>query len=300
MRILLTGASGQLGRAFLETAKGHDVTPIVHRPEGESRPGDAPGFPFTGPGGPVVADLANPRPLAEFIVDSHPDWVVHAAAMTNVDACEKEPEKARLVNGVATGLLAQACAEVGASMAYVSTDYVFDGAKGHYREEDAPNPVQEYGRSKLEGERRARGVFPDVLIARASVVFGPNKKNFVTWLLEELRAGRKVRIVSDQVVSPTWTYDLSEQLLALMEADAGGTFHTAGATRLSRLDMARQVASVFGLDAGLIEPVTTAQMTWAARRPRDSSLDVSKVSKYKVPLPFENALAALRDVSRGR
>lgn len=283
MRLLLTGASGQLGRAFLAAAaSAHEVIPLYHAP-----PADAPAA--------RVADLADPAGLRATVRDARPDWVVHAAAMTNVDACERDPALADRLNGHATGALARAAQEAGARFLYVSTDYVFDGSAGPYHEGDAPHPVQAYGRSKLLGEREALAASPRAVIARTAVVYGPHKKNFVTWLLDELRAGRRVRIVEDQWVTPTHTRDLSEQLLALVQADAEGTYHTAGGEGCTRLAMAHAVADAFGLPRTLIDPIKTAELQWLAERPRDSRLDTTKITALKRPYPLNKALAILKE-----
>lgn len=277
MHILVTGANGQLGRRFVELYRDESVA-------------------GTREGGPgvVTVPLERPEEAAQSVRRLAPDWVLHAGAMTDVDGCERDPQKARLVNATATGALAAAARDVGARMAYVSTDYVYDGARGSYRETDATAPLSVYGATKLEGEEAARRELPGVLIGRTSVVFGPHKKNFVTWLVGELRAARPVRIVDDQRVSPTYTTDLAEQLHALMHAGEQGVFHTAGATALSRLDMAREIADVFGLDASLITPIRSNDLKWLARRPPDATLDVSAVSKYKRPMTFREALGRLK------
>lgn len=283
LRILVTGAGGQLGQAFRETASGdHDLVLGFNR-KGTPVPGGVP------------MDLDEPASLHDVIARARPEFVVHAASMTNVDDCERNPARAMLVNGDATGALASAAVAQRAGFLYVSTDYVFDGMKGMYREGDATNPVGAYGRSKLLGETLALRQHPASLIGRTSVVFGPHKKNFVTWLIQELRAGRGVRIVDDQWVSPTLTYDLSKQILALIGARVSGLFHTAGADRISRLDMAHRIADRFNLDRGLITPIHSDQLHWLAVRPRDSSLDVSKVSHWCRPMGFGASLDVLAE-----
>ncbi|MHB8603779.1 MAG: dTDP-4-dehydrorhamnose reductase [Thermoplasmatota archaeon] len=281
MRILLTGAAGQLGRAFSRLASaGHEVTPTVHH---------------RGNTGMEELDLADLDAIPAKVARFRPNWVVHAGAMTNVDACEKNPIEARRINALATGRIAEGAKRAGASMAYVSTDYVFDGTRGNYVETDTEHPLSVYGATKLEGEHLAAAALPRLLITRTSVVLSAEKRNFVTWLVEELRTRRRVRIVEDQRVTPTLADDLAAQILALVQADATGVFHTAGGTSLSRIEMAHLVARVFDVDAGLIDPVPASELAWTAPRPRDSTLDTSKVSKYQRPLPFEAALGILRE-----
>lgn len=284
VRIVVTGAAGQFGRRFVRAAKAeHDVVPFVRRPDrdGADR---------------VVVDVTDGASVRKAVSAAAPDWVVHAAAMTDVDACEADPEAARRVNVEGARNVATATQEAGGRLVYVSTDYVFDGAKGGYDEGDATSPVNAYGRSKEAGEAAVRDVASDAIVARTSVLFGPDGNNYVTWLISAMAAGKTVRVVEDQRVSPTYTDDLSRQLLALMIADQKGIFHTAGADALTRLEMAWGVSTVFGFDRSLIVPVSKEEMDWVAPRPSDTSLDVSKVSQYAEPLAYVNALRAFAEV----
>jgi dTDP-4-dehydrorhamnose reductase len=271
MRLLLTGGTGQFGRALLEVATAHAVV--------------APGREAL-----AVEDAAS---CAAAVEREHPDWVVHAAAMTDVDGCERDPARAQVVNGDAPGHLAAAAARTGCRLLVVSTDYVFDGTKGHYVETDLPQPLSVYGRTKLDGERQASSALPSVTIARTSVVFGPHKNNFVQWVRRSLRDGKPVRAAHDQWVTPTCTRDLALQVLALVEAGAQGVYHTAGAERLSRVEMALRIAAHDGLDAALVDPVPMESLPWVARRPRDASLDTSKIARLRRPMAFDEALDTL-------
>lgn len=252
---------------------------------------------FGGAASPGGLDLANPEATRRAIADARPDWILHAAAMTDVDGCERDPNLAHRINALGTESVAQGAADCGARMVAVSTDYVFDGERGQYREEDATNPVSAYGRSKLEGERLAVAALPGTIVARTSVVFGPHKKNFVTWARNELAAGKPIRIVQDQHVNPTLSYDLAEQALTLMQAKASGIFHTAGATSLTRLEIVYAIADQFGLRRDLITPIQSSDLSWIAKRPRDATLNTAKVSHYKQPLNFRAALQRLASVS---
>lgn len=277
VRILLTGGSGQVGRAFgdLAAAKGHQVVAPSH-----------PGLP--------LEDLAA---IPSGVAKANPDWIVHPAAMTDVDACERDPARAHLVNALGAEALAKAAAGRGARMALVSTDYVFDGNKGHYREGDATQPLSHYGRSKLEGERLVMAALPGAIVARTSVVFGPHKNNFVKWVGRSLRSGTPIKAARDQWVTPTCADDVARQVLTLLEAGETGVWHTAGAERLSRLEMAQRIASFEGLDPAPIQAVAMAELTWLAPRPRDSSLDTSKVSRLAKPMGFDEALGTLGDAA---
>lgn len=273
LRLLVTGGTGQVGRALVALAqrRGHEV--------------DAPPHASLAIEDPAAVDAAVAR--------SRPDWILHPAAMTDVDACERDPARAHLVNAVGPENLAKAAARRGARMLLVSTDYVFDGARGHYREDDAPGPLSHYGRSKLAGERLVQAALPEAVVARTSVVFGPHRNNFVLWVRRSLRAGQPVRVAHDQWVTPSAADDVAAQLLALAEGGHAGVWHTAGAERLSRLEMAQRIARHDGLDPSPIQPVAMADLAWLAPRPRDSSLDTSKVRAVARPLPFDEALDSL-------
>lgn len=280
MKIILTGGNGQFGQAF-RTICPHRI--IATR--NASREAD----PRT-----VPMDLADPASCARLVRETEPDWIVHAAALTNVDDCERRPEAASIANGRATGAIAAAAREIGARMIYISTDYVFNGSKGSYEEADDVDPVNAYGRSKLEGEQLARQHLPDVVIARTSVVFGPHKANFVRWVIGELASKRPIRVVQDQIVTPTSAADLSLQVLALIENEARGIYHTAGATKLSRYDMAVETARTFGLDGSLIQPITSDQLSWVARRPMRSDLVTAKMAKIHALMTFQQSLERLQ------
>ena len=184
---------------------------------------------------------------------------------------------------------------------YVSTDYVFDGERGMYREEDATNPVNHYGYTKLLGEKYCQ----DFCIARTCVIYGAKpasgKVNFALWLINKFEKGESVRIVTDQYITPTLNINLVRMLLEIAERKLRGVFHLAGATRVSRFEFAKEIARVFGLDDSLIIPSRMDEINWIAKRPRDSSLDVSKAAKYLNEKPYElkKALEVLKEEISG-
>lgn len=271
VRILLTGGSGQVGRAFRDVAVRHEVVTPGH----------------------VELPVEDAAACDRVVAQVRPDWIVHPAAMTDVDACERDPAAAHRVNAEGAANLAKAASRQGARMAYLSTDYVFDGARGHYKEGDATHPLSHYGRSKLEGERLVRAALPSAIVARTSVVFGPHRNNFVLWVRRSLRSGSPVKAARDQWVTPTCADDVARQVLALVEAGESGVWHTAGSERLSRLEMARRIAHHDGLDPAPIQSISMGELSWVAPRPRDSSLDTSKVSRLASPLGFDAALDTL-------
>jgi dTDP-4-dehydrorhamnose reductase len=290
LRVLVTGAGGLLGSKVVELAveKGYDVyaTYLTHVPPA---------------GRAVKMDVTDREQVFKVLEAARPDAVVHCAALTNVDLCETEKELALKVNVDGARIVAEAAKSVGSYLVHVSTDYVFDGEKGMYREEDEPNPVNFYGYSKLLGEKAVEEVGGDYLTVRPSVIYGSRpaggKTNFALWLIDSLKAGREVKILVDQYVSPTLNTNLAAMILDAVERRLTGVLHTAGATRASRFEFAVKLADVFGLDRSLIRETTMDEMKWVARRPKDTSLDVSKAMRVLGVKPMElgDALKALKE-----
>lgn len=230
-------------------------------------------------------DLTDTSTVVATLADAHPYAVINAAAMTNVDACESRREDAFAANAAGPRALAEACLRLGAPLVHVSTDYVFPGDDEHpgpYVEGAPTRPVNVYGASKLAGEQAVCVVCADRtpwLIARTALVYGHvpgGRTNFVKWLAGELRAGRRVRIVNDQYNTPTLADDLAAALLHLARRGATGMIHLAGPDLLGRNDWAHAIARSYGLDAGLIDVVTTAELRQPAARPLRSGLRTAR------------------------
>jgi len=223
-----------------------------------------------------------------------PDVIINCSAYTDVDGCEKNKKIAYSVNAIGTKNLAEYSEKISAKLIYISTDYVFDGKKGLYKEDDIVNPVNYYGTTKLDGESFVRDTCNDFIIARTSVIFGFKKNNFALWCINNLKNKKNINIVTDQFISPTLNTDLSEQLISLIKKNAKGLFHTTGGERISRYDFTTKLSEVFNYDNNLINPIKMNDINWVAKRPIDSSLDVSKVSKFKKPYKVHEALELLR------
>ena len=226
-------------------------------------------------------DITSRKAVTDLITSVKPVAVFHTAAITNVDRCEVDRAQALRVNGTASGHIALACAKVDAYLCYISTDYIFDGKQGMYKEDDAPKPLSAYGESKLLGETEVRclGDRWKWTIARSSILYGAYRKrfNFASWIIDELRARRPIRVVTDQAGSPTLADDLAAAVLDLRRKGATGIYHVAGREPVSRYDFALRVCDVFGLDGALVTPVRTGELKQRAQRPENSSLDVSRV-----------------------
>lgn len=271
--ILITGGNGLLGTKLIEQA--------LARPD--PRPMSVSRQPcsnaFLGAFAFCQVDVADEPAVRGLLERARPRFVIHTAAMTDVDGCERQPEAAWRGNVVGAEVVAGACRAVGAHLVHLSTEYVFDGRAGPYGEDDPTNPISVYGRTKLASEVAVRERCPEAAIARTTVLYGhtPNvRPNFVTWLVKQLQAGETVRVVDDQVGSPTLADNLAEMCLTLALGEASGVYHTVGADRLDRYTFARLAAEVFELDPALITPVKTASLNQAAPRPLRAGLRMEK------------------------
>ena len=274
MRALVIGASGQVGAALSArlTARGHEVIGTHHR---VPLPGTRP------------LDVADGAATGRLIAALAPDWVFCPAGLTHVDYCEDHPEDAFRANRDAPAAAARAAAGPGAGFVYYSTEYVFDGATGPYGEDDRPNPLSVYGRSKLEGEQAVGAANPRVLVLRTTVVYGPEPqgKNFVYQLLRRLRAGQRTTVPADQRSSPTYNQDLAAATVELAERGLTGVWHLAGPALLDRHAFALVACEVFGHDPALVIPVTTAALGQRAPRPLNAGLRIDRArSRLASPL----------------
>ena len=218
--------------------------------------------------------------------------LVNAAAYTNVERAQDEPERAYLVNAQGVALLANAARAAALGFVHVSTDFVFDGRKdGAYVEDDEPHPLSVYGVTKLAGEIAAAEEFPGALIVRTAWVFGAAGVNFPMKILEAAHEQRALKVVTDETGSPTYTVDLARGIIGLVEAGASGLFHLAGSGSCSRFELARRILELAGEDT-TIEPVTSALFPTRAARPANSVLDCSKAAALGVTMPpWTDALA---------
>jgi len=284
MKIFITGGSGLMGSKMAEVALARGNQVFSGYAHNEPQCGRA-----------IRFDLMDERGTCDLVDRLRPDVIIHSAALTDVDRCERERELAYKMNVEGTRAIAKAAEKAGAFLVYISTDYVFDGERGSYREDEKTNPVSYYGQSKLLGEEFCRGC-----IARTCVIYGSRpasgKVNFALWLIESLKSGKQVPVVTDQFITPTLNTNLAQMVLEAADRRLSGVYHLAGATRISRYDFAREVARVFDLDSDLIIPSRMADLKWDAKRPKDSSLDTSKAARELMEKPYglEKALGALK------
>lgn len=288
--MLVTGAAGLVGGRAARAAltRGHEVHGTFHRARGEELPCVWHGL-----------DRGDAAQCLEVIRAARPHVILDCASWTDVDGCEADPQRAERDNARGARNLCEAAAREGARVLHVGTDFVFGGeATRPYAEGDPPDPRGVYARTKRAAEHAVLA-HPDNAVLRSGVVFGwhPRKLSFSTWLVRELRAGKQVRVVTDQWGTPTLADSLAEGLVLAAEKGARGLWHMAGGECVSREGFARALAEVFGLDARLVVPVTTAELRQRAPRPAYACLDSSRAARelgYR-PLPLREAIARVRE-----
>lgn len=217
-------------------------------------------------------DITQKRQVEQYIEDVKPYAIIHAAAFTKVDEAEIDPSMPILVNAVGTRFLATAAEQVGARMLYISTDYVFDGAQASpYAEEDFPSPINVYGLSKLAGEKFVAGICSRYTIIRTSWLYGRSRNNFVVNVVEMAKQGRKIRMIEDQIGSPTNTEDVAKCIKHLLRIDSHGIYHASNEGSCSRYEFASAIVKFMGIKSTII-PCKSEDFPILARRPRNSVL----------------------------
>ena len=259
---------------------------------------NCPGTSFRQREGFLQCDARHIESLGRVVEKIEPGVVINCVGLANVDTAEKEPELARELNVGPVANLVHLQQQMNFTLVHISTDYVFSGELGMRRETDSTGPVNVYGRTKLDGEKEAL-LGQRSIILRISTPFGrgtgPAKKQFFEYVIGKLSEGEVVKAVEDQIVTSTYLPDLASAIDMLLNRDAEGIFHITSLDAVSRYEFAKKVATLKGLDAGLIEPVKMKDISgWLARRPRDTSLDVSLSRKYGVQYtPLGEALRNL-------
>ena len=282
LKVLVTGSAGLVGQQVVkDLSNTHQVFSCYNELKPEY--GDS-----------VKMDLKNREMISSILTEKKPDIVIHLGAMTGVDLCEKEKTSASEINTKATEIIAKECSKLNSFLVYVSTDYVFDGNLGMYKEDDITNPLGFYGESKLEGEKVVQNFSTNWCIARTSTPFGlhPTKKSFPMWVIENLQKQKQIDILIDQFTSPTYIPNLSRMLIEISERRITGIIHAAGASKISRYQMASMISDKLNLDGSLLKQISIDEMKWVAQRPKDSSLDVSRASSIlnEKPQKIEQSL----------
>ncbi|MFQ6607978.1 MAG: dTDP-4-dehydrorhamnose reductase [Fidelibacterota bacterium] len=271
-RILITGATGQLGRSAVEELQQYfEILSTARHIPAETL--------TTCPV--VEMDIRNKTIVQQVVSKYEPDVLIHLAAMTDVDGCERKREEAWQINVKGTEHLLESIAANDTRIIFLSTDYLFDGTQGPYREDAKPSPINYYGKTKLAAENAIRGGRNPWVILRTNVLYGAGESSasFVRWVNESLSVGKEIRVVDDQMGNPTWTGALAEAIKLLIVMNSEGLFHYGGADYLSRYQFALKIADVFDLDTSLIKKISTLDLKQDAMRPLKGGLITEKIEE---------------------
>lgn len=291
MKILVTGANGLLGQSLIKQLleKEYEVVATGRGP-GRLIIAALPGYSYR------EVDITDGPAIEALIFEHRPDVIVHAAAMTQVDDCEVNKQDCYNINVTATRFIIDAARAVQARLVYVSTDFIFDGANGPYKEDDEPAPVNYYGSTKWVAEKAVQESGLSWSIARTILVYGvipsTGRTNIVSWVKSSLEQNKPIRMVVDQYRTPTFVHDLAAGIILIIERGATGVFHLSGEEQMTPYDMALETAKFFGLPADLISQATSPEIRQPAQRPPVTGFNISKAKNELGfrPLSFREGL----------
>ncbi len=291
-KVLVTGTNGLLGQKLVHQLNDHPNYELIATSRGENRIEAIKGFVYE------PLDITNQSEVSEIFDKYQPDVLINTAAMTNVDACEKEKEACWSLNVDAVKYMIEACKKYNTHMIHLSTDFVFDGEEGPYSEEDVPSPLSYYGESKYEAEKLMQNSgLKHWAIARTIIVYGivekMSRSNIVLWAKSALEKGEVMNVVDDQFRSPTLAQDLAKGCILIADKSATGIFHLSGKDQMSILELVYRVADYFELDKSTVNPIKSATLNQAAKRPPKTGFILDKPMKelgYD-PVSFEEGLA---------
>ena len=282
MRIMVTGAFGQLGFALNEVlSNSYDLIRT-----GLVIPNDQSG---------LLVNIQNKIHLNEVITSLSPDLIINLAAMTNVDGCEENPALAKEVNIAGVQHL---CDSFKGKIIHISTDYVFDGKNGPYSENDKVCPISVYGQTKLASEQILLNNSSNHLIIRGNVLYDHityTKASFLNWVVESLQNNQKIKVVNDQFNNPTWTRSMADIIELCINNDVNGVLHWGDSDHVSRYDFALMIAEKYSLKTSLISPILTEELSQKANRPLQSGLITDKIVKMLnvIPPSIDDCLTAI-------
>jgi len=274
---MITGSSGLLGlNLAVEASKEHNVIGV------DLAEINAKGFNTR------IADLLTPGTIETLLDEEKPDWLIHCAALANIDACEENPEIAQRLNADLPGEIATSAHSKGVKMVYISTDAVFDGQKGDYLETDVPSPQNHYAQTKLDGERAVLDAAPDAIVVRVNF-YGwslSGNRSLAEFFFNNLGTGNPIKGFTDVYYNPMLVNDLAEILLQMLSKDLSGIYHMVSSEKLSKYDFAVKLANTFGFDAELISPISVEDMGLKGKRTNHLTLNTDKLSKdLNIQLP---------------
>jgi dTDP-4-dehydrorhamnose reductase len=266
-RIIITGANGMLGQRAVEYYSSKENVELLATSVEDKSVIDSADY--------ISCDIKSRDKIKKVIYDYCPDFIIHTAAFTNVDLSEKMREDAWKINVKGVEYIAEAARAIDAQIIHISTDYIFDGKNGPYHENDLPNPIGYYGRTKLASENALKISGTLFTILRTNVLYGfarNSRPDFVRWVINSLTKKERIRIVKDQINNPTFIDDLVQAINKIIEFKRTGIYNIGGKEFLSRLEFTNRIAAYFKLDRNLITPITTEELNQPARRPLKSGL----------------------------
>ncbi len=291
MKILLTGSNGLLGQKLVYRLAGNASHRLMATSRGENRLRKTEGYQYRS------LDITQAPDWERVVGDFRPDVIIHTAAMTHVDRCHENPAACEEQNVKALELLIAACQPYQTRIVYLSTDFVFDGKAGPYRESDQPYPLSIYGSSKLKGEELLQQSGLPVAILRTILVYGVaeelSRSNIVLWAKGALQKGAPIQVVDDQYRSPTLAEDLAEACVLAAEKKATGVFHVSGPRTFSIFELVEQIADFWKLDKDLLKRVSSETLNQPAKRPPRTGFIIDKARRelgYR-PHSFREGLA---------
>jgi dTDP-4-dehydrorhamnose reductase len=295
-KIVITGSNGLLGQSLLKLLlKENNKYQVFGFSKGVSRSGRT-DFYF------VSIDITNEENLKKELLKIQPDAIINTAAMTQVDDCEIRKEACDVLNIEVVKWLKEVAEIINCHVIHLSTDFIFDGKKGYYKETDAPNPLSYYGISKVKSEEILLNSKIDFTILRTILVYGKvhdmSRTNIVLWVREMLEKGKEITIVDDQFRMPTFVDDLALSCKLAIDKKATGIFHISSTKLMSIFEIVHEVANIFGLDSKLIKPTSSNILNQKAKRPSKTGFDVSKAKTVLgIKLhTFEEDLQRFKDI----
>ncbi len=273
--ILVTGSNGLLGQKITQRFLRNPDFQLTATSLGDNR------FPVQGAAYRYFSlDVTDRQQVEDLVSRERPDAIIHTAAMANPDACEPQPEACRLLNVEAVRYLSDLCQRYGVQLVHLSTDFIFDGTSGPYREDDLPSPISRYGQSKADAEKIVMSGDGAWTILRTALVYGylpqMSRGNIVLWIRRNLMEGKPVRVVNDQFRTPTLAEDLAEACLLAVKRKATGVYHISGDEFFSVFEIAQHTARFWGLDESLMTPVSSDALAEVAKRPPVTGFIVRK------------------------
>ncbi len=293
MKILITGSNGLLGQKLLHKLRVDSSLDLIATSRGENRVSEKNGYTY------LALDITDEKAVAQIIAMQKPDVVINTAAMTNVDLCEAEKENCDALNVNAVQYLADACQQIDAHLIHISTDFIFDGEDGPYKEEDEPNPLSYYGLSKLKSEQLLQTHAVKWTVLRTIIVFGVaenlSKGNLVLWAKGALEKGDPLNIIDDQFRAPTLAEDLADACILAAKKKALGVFNASGEDIMSIYEIVERIANHFGNTTENLNKISTATLNQTAGRPPKTGfiLDKSKKVLGYNPHSFEDCLTII-------